>query len=373
MKVVWTGVAYLFGSCLGLGLIAAVGSIGYPAVGVGAMLLIACAVLSAKHRRFRVPAALGAIGCVFMMLIGLGSAGKTDTSTSGTTRTVQQASAEHRAAAIATLAASSSDMPMGEVLTLCERVSLLGGVPDEHAERCGTAFFTHGRALLMGDARGKGIAFLKTASQVRFSKATEAAALLASIELDDWRREAGELLKTSQAKAVSGDVAGAISTADAARKKAHALVERAPNDKTAVKLATAIDTHIERMEKERDRQATAKRREGYVKDSCSKVSKLFGPGSSLSDLQKEERWKSYDGRGFAWPLEVVEVSSGLLGGYVVQFKCGSNSPSLIQDIQISYSARAKDMVIKLQKGSVYEVEGVLTGFSTLLGMTADPI
>ncbi len=109
----------------------------------------------------------------------------------------------------------------------------------------------------------------------------------------------------------------------------------------------------------------------YISESCYQLSTKFGTSSKLSDLQKEEAWKSYKGKLFKWNLEITEVSSGFLGGFTVQAKCSPRSPSLVQDIQIDYDDDAKPMVMKLEKGSTYTLTGKLTNTSTLFGLGAD--
>lgn len=110
-----------------------------------------------------------------------------------------------------------------------------------------------------------------------------------------------------------------------------------------------------------------------VTESCYDLSTKFGTQSKLSDLQKDELWKEYRGRPFEWQLQIVEVSSGLLGGFTVQAKCSPKSPSLIQDIQLSYGGDAKAFVMGLEKDSAYKIRGTLKRQSTLLGMSADGI
>jgi hypothetical protein len=109
----------------------------------------------------------------------------------------------------------------------------------------------------------------------------------------------------------------------------------------------------------------------FVRESCLQLAQTFGPGSKLSDLQKDERWKKFNGKPFEWDLEITEVSSGVFGGLTVQAKCAPRSPSLIQDIQIEYGRDAKSYVIQLEKGSVYKLRGTLTHTSTLFGLGAD--
>jgi len=108
-----------------------------------------------------------------------------------------------------------------------------------------------------------------------------------------------------------------------------------------------------------------------VSESCLDLSTKFGTSSKLSDLQKDELWKNYKGKSFAWPLQITEVSSGTFGGYSVQAKCSPESPSLIQDIHISYGKDAKDLVMGLEKGATYTLKGTLTRQSPLLGLSAN--
>jgi zinc ribbon protein len=119
--------------------------------------------------------------------------------------------------------------------------------------------------------------------------------------------------------------------------------------------------------------AGAEKSKQVVSESCDELSRMFGPQSNLSDLQKDELWKNYKGKAFKWPLRVTEVSSDAFGGYTVQYKCGVNSPSFIQDIQLKYDESRKPFVIQLRKGQVYEIGGVLNSQSTLLGMSGDDL
>jgi hypothetical protein len=119
--------------------------------------------------------------------------------------------------------------------------------------------------------------------------------------------------------------------------------------------------------------AAAPQQMAFITESCDQVSRAISAGSPLSDLQKDEFWKRFDGRAFRWELLVTEVSSDMLGGYTVQYKCARNSPSLVQDIQIKYPDSQREFVLSLQKGAAYRVSGILRSQSTLLGMTADDL
>lgn len=117
--------------------------------------------------------------------------------------------------------------------------------------------------------------------------------------------------------------------------------------------------------------ATAPAAAEVISDSCLALATKFGTSSKLSDLQKDELWKAYQGKSFEWKLKITEVSAGTFGGYSVQAKCSPQSPSLIQDVQISYDSDAKSFVMGLSKDEVYTLKGVLKHSSTLLGVMAD--
>lgn len=150
-----------------------------------------------------------------------------------------------------------------------------------------------------------------------------------------------------------------------------ASLVRSPSAPRTASAPTGAATAAQQAPAAVQRQEPTVPKAKFISDSCSAMSRTFGPGSKLSDLQKEELWKKYKGQAFQWDLEITEVSSGVFGGYTVQAKCAQDSPSLIQDIQISYSGDAKNLVMQLQKGSAYTLKGVLTNTSTLFGMGAD--
>ena len=110
-----------------------------------------------------------------------------------------------------------------------------------------------------------------------------------------------------------------------------------------------------------------------IKESCLKVSNIFGASSKLSDLQKDELWKDYKDKTFNWKLSVTEVSNKTFGdGFTVQYKCeGSNS--FIQDVVVNYPSSAKQAVLGLEKGAVYSVQGTLTNYSSLFGLSSETL
>ncbi len=181
---------------------------------------------------------------------------------------------------------------------------------------------------------------------------TKARAAVAEKRWEETRKFATEA-KGADA-ATDGEANQLIAKATAALEKAAAAARAATEKATADKAAA-------------DKKARS------VKESCSQLSRTFGPDSNLSELQKEEAWKGYDGKEFTWKLEVVDVDNEAFGsGFTVQYKCATNSPSLISDLLMTYPKRDRNFVMSLKKGYAYDIEGRLKRSSTLLGLTAEP-
>ena len=107
-----------------------------------------------------------------------------------------------------------------------------------------------------------------------------------------------------------------------------------------------------------------------IDEPCASLARLFGPQSNLSELQKEEAWKDYSGRPFAWYFHVRDVRPEAIGsGFVVQAQC-DKSPSLFFDVTLTYPAADRDYVLQLKKGSTHKLGGVMTRTSSLFGMSA---
>ena len=120
----------------------------------------------------------------------------------------------------------------------------------------------------------------------------------------------------------------------------------------------------------REREAEANR--PVVDEPCGDVAKMFSSRGKLSDLQREELWKNYNGKRFKWKMKLGDVTDDLgLNGH---WTCATGSPSMFgSDVVMKYEDQHKPMLLRLEKGSVYEVEGVLDGMMGSVGMFARPI
>jgi hypothetical protein len=135
----------------------------------------------------------------------------------------------------------------------------------------------------------------------------------------------------------------------------------------------ALSAQLSALRKKVDAQLAAKAQaqadmeaKAEKPEPCVKLAKLFGAGSDLTDLQKDERWKQYAGKDFSWDLKVIEVSTGPLGGVHVQAEC-PNWPDLFP-IQVEYDDAT--WASQLTKGQVWRLKGKLRGI-TLGTLIAD--
>ena len=111
----------------------------------------------------------------------------------------------------------------------------------------------------------------------------------------------------------------------------------------------------------------------YITEPCVELSNKFGLQTKLSDIQKIEFWKNYEGKAFEWTLELVEVSNDFLDdGFVVFFKC-KNSSAFHHDITMVHPNTAKSMLLKMKKGSFYKVKGLLKDYNSISGLITAPL
>ena len=160
----------------------------------------------------------------------------------------------------------------------------------------------------------------------------------------------GNLLPDTNSKASTGQLSQSSQVEHAPRPDGHAEKMAKPGSKPEASQVTPIELY---------------------EDTCLHVAGIFGQENELTNLQKEERWKQYEGKVFRWDLKITEITSGFLSGFNVQAIC-NGSESLIQDVMISYPNEAKDILMKVKVGSVVKVKGRLKhDGGELLGIMAD--
>jgi hypothetical protein len=108
-----------------------------------------------------------------------------------------------------------------------------------------------------------------------------------------------------------------------------------------------------------------------ITESCAELARKFDPSSKLSELQKVELWKAYEGREFRWSMVLVNADEAPFGdGLSTQWKC-QGSHSLVSDVLVSAGKEWRTSILEMKKGDLYEIHGRLRRSSTLLGLTAD--
>lgn len=107
-----------------------------------------------------------------------------------------------------------------------------------------------------------------------------------------------------------------------------------------------------------------------VNEACAQVAAKFSTASGLSELQKTELWKEYEGREFRWSMQMVEVDDAVLGGYRANFKC-QGSASLVQDVVVEFPKEWKTSLLQMKKGESYEIHGRFRRTSTFFGISAE--
>lgn len=104
--------------------------------------------------------------------------------------------------------------------------------------------------------------------------------------------------------------------------------------------------------------------------SFEDVNQKFGTDSRLTDLQKKEEWKKYQGQCVEWTGELTYVSEGFLGGISLGFK---HVPiTLTYDVLISAPRSVRDMALRMEKGAHYRYRATLRSYGgAILPISAD--
>jgi hypothetical protein len=268
-----------------------------------------------------------------------------------------------------------------ESYDLCVRVATLGGIPTESTERCATAYFEAGRRLATDErtlTEGRD-ALRQAVSLLPANKDARAALTNVTIALALQRGKL-HLLEMKQAK----DRSVAIQAAQLVQTDLQEALKLEPDRQELKDMNAKVVTWLsqakasQKKDDERKRgqeEAAAEKRDAalYLKESCNRLAGMFGTGSSLSELQKEELWKQYEGKMFNWTMEFVDADSETFGdGVVAHWKC-QDSDSFVSDLLITYPAGARASVLQLHKGAFYKIKGRLKRTSTLLGLSGQPL
>jgi hypothetical protein len=108
-----------------------------------------------------------------------------------------------------------------------------------------------------------------------------------------------------------------------------------------------------------------------ITETCLQVASKFDDSSKLSELQKTELWKSYEGREFVWSIAMVDVDEAPFGaGYISHWKC-QGSRAFLSDILISSGPGWRANLLAMKKGELWEIHGRFKRTSSLFGLSAE--
>ena len=94
------------------------------------------------------------------------------------------------------------------------------------------------------------------------------------------------------------------------------------------------------------------------------VDEKFGIESSLTNLQKEEEWKSYKNKCIQWTGRLAHLDSGVFGGINIGMK--HKSSTLTYDVLISAPDSQKDRLMKWKDKAAYTYKGRLKDYGEVL-------
>jgi len=87
------------------------------------------------------------------------------------------------------------------------------------------------------------------------------------------------------------------------------------------------------------------------------VSRKFGSHSSLTEAQKREEWKKYQGRCVEWAGELSYVGDSFIRGVTLGFK--HDPRTLTYDVLVSTPDDARNAALRMKKGAHYTYRGTL--------------
>ena len=99
------------------------------------------------------------------------------------------------------------------------------------------------------------------------------------------------------------------------------------------------------------------------------VDRLFGVSGSLSDLQKEERWKQYNGLCVEWTGTLEHLDSAMFGGFNIGMK--HLRATFTYDVLVHAPESLKETLMSWQLGNRYTYRGTLKNYGVLLPISMD--
>ena len=96
--------------------------------------------------------------------------------------------------------------------------------------------------------------------------------------------------------------------------------------------------------------------------------KFVSPSSRLSNMQKEEAWKTYKGKRVEWQGEVTEVRKSF-GTTSIHLRHLQTTPDA--DVIVNLRKDQSQRAMQVRKGDILTYQGTLSLYGSLFGLTLD--
>ena len=109
-----------------------------------------------------------------------------------------------------------------------------------------------------------------------------------------------------------------------------------------------------------------KKEKVYIKEDCAAVAHVFGLSSKVTDLQKKEAWKEFEGKWVNWTAKVTSVDE-TFGTLQLQVKCQRST--FISDAIVSFGDEWRSDLLNLRKGQKVNFEAQLEDYNAFIGIS----
>ena len=131
-------------------------------------------------------------------------------------------------------------------------------------------------------------------------------------------------------------------------------------------LTEKYNVEAAKAEAKKSREAVKAKKKAIVPSDITfeEVNEKFGDGSSLTDLQKEEAWKSYKNKCIEWTGELVSMSEGTFGGIRIGMR--HLSSTITRDVTVTAPDSEKKALLNWREGDYYTYKGRLKGYGGMI-------
>lgn len=107
----------------------------------------------------------------------------------------------------------------------------------------------------------------------------------------------------------------------------------------------------------------------YITGTCASIANGFSNNTRLTQLQREEAWRQFEGKWIRWEATVNLIDRSAFGGIQLQFKCSPNS--LMLDGHARFSETQLSKLMQFRQGDVIRFEGRLADWGQFTGISIE--